>query len=446
MAGAVRVRYMMVALCFAATLVAYLERVAFSVAFTAAAIEQRLDQATKGGVLSAFYYGYALSQIPGGWAAAQYGGRRVLLCSFVLWAVCSALTPARAAPLLPVVVARALIGVAQGLIFPAIHTVLAQWTPPHEKSRAVSLVTSGMYMGAATAMLIIPTVVQAGGPRAVFLLMGALGAAWAGAWALLAREAPGSEASLQQGRTEALLALQMEALQAAEAGEGGHDKEASKQKGPAPGAIPWAGLLRSMAVWAIVVNNFTFHYAFYVLMNWLPTYFEQGLHAPLAHMGAAATIPYLLMFLALNAGGVLADRLIGRHSVPVLHARKALNTVGFGVATAAFLVMPQFRSVSGAVACSSVALGACAFARAGFAVNHMDIAPRYAGVVMGVSNTAGTLAGVVGVAAAGMVLTTATDGSGDVTGWGAVFGLSATLVAAGAVFYIVFAKGEKLFN
>ena len=29
------------------------------------------------------------------------------------------------------------------------------------------------------------------------------------------------------------------------------------------------------AVWAIVVNNFTFHYALYVVMNWLPLYFEQ---------------------------------------------------------------------------------------------------------------------------------------------------------------------------
>jgi sugar phosphate permease len=38
---------------------------------------------------------------------------------------------------------------------------------------------------------------------------------------------------------------------------------------------PWARMLRHPAVWAIVVNNFTFHYAFYVVMNWLPTYFDQ---------------------------------------------------------------------------------------------------------------------------------------------------------------------------
>lgn len=38
---------------------------------------------------------------------------------------------------------------------------------------------------------------------------------------------------------------------------------------------PWRRMLKSSAVWAIVVNNFAFHYAFYVVMNWLPTYFNR---------------------------------------------------------------------------------------------------------------------------------------------------------------------------
>jgi len=34
-------------------------------------------------------------------------------------------------------------------------------------------------------------------------------------------------------------------------------------------------MLASPAVWAIITNNFAFHYAFYVIMNWLPTYFNR---------------------------------------------------------------------------------------------------------------------------------------------------------------------------
>lgn len=42
-----------------------------------------------------------------------------------------------------------------------------------------------------------------------------------------------------------------------------------------PPATPWLRMLRHRAVWAIILNNFTFHYAFYVVMNWLPTYFDK---------------------------------------------------------------------------------------------------------------------------------------------------------------------------
>ena len=42
-----------------------------------------------------------------------------------------------------------------------------------------------------------------------------------------------------------------------------------------PSATPWRRMLSHTAIWAIIVNNFTFHYAFYVVMNWLPTYFDQ---------------------------------------------------------------------------------------------------------------------------------------------------------------------------
>lgn len=51
-------------------------------------------------------------------------------------------------------------------------------------------------------------------------------------------------------------------------------QKAQHAKGrPAP--TPWAPMLSSPAVWAIVINNFAFHYAFYVVMNWLPTYFNR---------------------------------------------------------------------------------------------------------------------------------------------------------------------------
>lgn len=49
--------------CFLATLSAYVERVGFSIAYTAMAKVANIDEATKGTVLSAFYWGYGVSQV-----------------------------------------------------------------------------------------------------------------------------------------------------------------------------------------------------------------------------------------------------------------------------------------------------------------------------------------------------------------------------------------------
>jgi hypothetical protein len=59
---------------------------------------------------------------------------------------------------------------------------------------------------------------------------------------------------------------------------------------------------------------------------------------------------------------------------------------------AALSVMPAARGALGGVALTTATLAALGLSRGGFSVNHMDIAPKYAGVLMGISNTAGRAA------------------------------------------------------
>ena len=75
------------------------------------------------------------------------------------------------------------------------------------------------------------------------------------------------------------------------------------------------------------VNNFTFHYAFYVVMNWLPTYFDSVLHASLSGTGSVKMLPYLVMFAMSNAGGYAGEWLIARRAT-VARARKIVNSIG----------------------------------------------------------------------------------------------------------------------
>ncbi|KAG9445094.1 hypothetical protein H6P81_016434 [Aristolochia fimbriata] len=435
-------RYVIVLLTFVCTCVCYIERVGFSIAYTVAADAVGVNQSSKGIILSTFYYGYALSQVPGGWAAQLVGGRRILLMSFVLWSLTCALVPLDPKHVPILVIARLLVGVAQGFIFPSIHTVLAQLVPPHERSRSVSLTMSGMYLGAAVGMLMLPSLVKFKGPQSVFLAEAILGAMWSILWLKYARDPPRSDnikaTSTVFGDTLLPLAKYKEKVKSE---NGGSSVPVAK--------IPWKRIILSLPVWAIVVNNFTFHYALYVLMNWLPTYFEQGLQLSLQEMGSSKMMPYLNMFIFSNIGGVVADHLITKKILSITRTRKFLNTTGFVIASLALMALPYFRGPNGAVFCSSVALGFLALGRAGFAVNHMDIAPKYAGIVMGVSNTAGTLAGIVGVGLTGQILESAKAANMDISGpdcWKPVFLIPSYLCIFSSFLFLVFSTGERIID
>ena len=149
-------------------------------------------------------------------------------------------------------------------------------------------------------------------------------------------------------------------------------------------------------------------------------------------------IPYVFAFLALNAGGWAADRMI-RAGMNVSRVRKTMQTVGFGGLALVLATVGYVQSVPLAIAMMSLGNIFGGAMAGGFGVNHLDIAPRGAGVIMGLSNTAGTIPGIVGVYVSGVIL--------EATGsWAVVFQTAAGVYVFGLVFYLIFASSRKLFD
>ena len=61
------------------------------------------------------------------------------------------------------------------------------------------------------------------------------------------------------------------------------------------------------------------------------------------------------------------------------------------------------KSTSLAVALFSVALGSSNLNTASYTVNHLDIAPRFSGVLMGITNAAATIPGIIGPYVVGLL-------------------------------------------
>jgi ACS family sodium-dependent inorganic phosphate cotransporter len=104
-------RYILVCMCFIGMIVCYADRTNFSVSIIPMRKEFNWDKTTEGFILSAFWYGYALTQVPGGWLSDRYSGKTVLSVAVICWSVATILTPVAAkAGLAPLIIIRLLLG------------------------------------------------------------------------------------------------------------------------------------------------------------------------------------------------------------------------------------------------------------------------------------------------------------------------------------------------
>ncbi|KAK6035747.1 hypothetical protein COOONC_26748 [Cooperia oncophora] len=107
-----------------------------------------------------------------------------------------------------------------------------------------------------------------------------------------------------------------------------------------------------------------------------------------------AALPHAVMGIVVLFGGQLADYLRSNKILSTTAVRKIFNCGGFGGEAAFMLVVAYTKKESTAVLALVLAVGCSGFAISGFNVNHLDIAPRYAAILMGFSNGIGTLAGL----------------------------------------------------
>ena len=119
--------------------------------------------------------------------------------------------------------------------------------------------------------------------------------------------------------------------------------------------------------------------------------------------------------------------------------RKLMQSIGFGGLAAALMVVGSVETAWMAIAVMTAGTALGAFVTGGFAVNHMDIAPKYAGTMMGITNTAGTIPGVIGVFVSGLIL----EWTGS---WALVFQVAAGITLFGLVFFLLFSSGERKFD
>jgi MFS transporter, ACS family, solute carrier family 17 (sodium-dependent inorganic phosphate cotransporter), other len=409
-------RYTVVALFFLGTALCYIDRISISVAIIPLAREFGYDSAAQGLVLSAVFWGYLWTQLAGGWMADRFGGHRVLGAGVAIWSLATFVTPpAAAASFSALLAARVLLGLGEGVNFPSIHSLTSRWTLPSERARVLSVNYSGMYVGTVLALSASPLIIRAFGWPALFYISGALGAVWVAVWMWIAADCPENSLRIGAAELERITTTRTAELRAVR--------------------VPWAAIAKEKAVWAIVVAHFCSNFGFNILLLWMPTYLHHSFDVPLARVGVYSIIPWIATFFTITFSGWLADSMIAR-GVSVGTVRKSMQTAAFAIGAIALMVVPEASTAAVAVALLTVAASGNGISSAAFGVNHLDVAPTYAGILMGISNTIATIPGIIGVAAAGLIVQTTKSFS-------AVFYLIAAVYCVGIFFYLRWASGEQ---
>jgi MFS family permease len=355
-------KWIIVLLLSLGMVIAYIERANISVVLALDEFKNlfQLADHDRGTLNSAFFWTYALLQIPAGWLVDRYGVKFPYAVAFLFWSVISALT-GLANAMWQFIVLRLLLGVGESVVAPASMRWIRFHCEEKERGLAVGLYMAGTKIGPAISAPITALLITALDWRRMFVVVGLGGLAWLVFWLLLVRD---------DDRTI--------------------ERAAARQ---AP-AVPFGRIMASPVIWGILIGTFAYNYFVYFCLTWLPAYFVEHRNLSLNKMSLFTMFSFGGMATVATLAGWLADRIIARGGDPV-KVRKAFTIAGLALASTE-LAGALAESQGTALFFAVFSLSGLGVATANYWALTQTLIPGAAiGRIVGIQNCASNLSGIV---------------------------------------------------
>ena len=357
-------RWAIVGLLFTASMINYMDRATVSFALPLISKELSLGPMTKGVLLSAFFWSYALMQIPIGYLVDRVNLRWLYAGAFTLWSVAQGLT-GLAGGLTTLVLFRALLGIGESIYLPGGSKIVSVLFPPKDRGLPAGLFDMGTRTGLVLDGILIPWLLVHYGWRRMFFIIGFSALLWLIPW----------------------LMMYPRKLQTA---------KACTLPDPGTAASPVRKprlMTMNRDLVGLCLGFFCFDYYWYLLLTWLPDYLVtvRGLTIPTA--GLSAAIPYFVFGISQPLGGWIGDRLV-RRGWNETRARKIIITAAFCMG---LFLIPAAWAAKVETAVILIIIGCLVgLASANIMVILQGCAPpNEIGVWTGAENFVGNLAGVL---------------------------------------------------
>ena len=405
-----RIRYLLIMLIFVVSAVVYIDRSNMSIAGIYLAKDYHISQFQLGWVQSAFLAGYALFQIPAGWVVGKLGPRKTLTLGLLWWSaltVATALVPPDMAGALWVLIGvRFVLGLGESVAYPASNQFIAAWFPTQERGKANGWVFGGVGLGSGTAPPLIGLIIVAFGWHAAFYFSAVVGLVICGVWYLAARDAPAEHPKV----TAAELAHIRAGMPV-------------KMEGAMP-PVPWGKIFSSRDVWMVTIAYVAFGYVAFIFHTWFFPYVKNGLGLDMKQSVLLTAIPFIAMTTCCLAGGVVSDWLVKKKGQYI--GRSVFGAFTLFLTCGLLLVGGNAHNPYVAIAILACAAGALYFGQATYWAVGADFGGHYSGIVSGLINMGGQIAGTI--------TASATPWFAQEYGWPVAF-----YVAAGMSFVCAFA-------
>lgn len=412
------VRYGVLGFSVAMAVILYLDRMAISVALPAIARDLDLEIAQVADSVAAFFWCYALCQVPAGWLGDRWGGRRALTLYVVAWSLAIA-GLGLAGGLASLIVMRALLGVGQAGAYATTASFLRCWIPFARRGVANSAVSLGGRTGGVLAPALTSVLMrlwagagmEADSWRPVFVGYGCVGMVWAFFFWRWFRDEP----RLHPGTNAVEQALIV-----------GGEPAPVEPHGGANERMSLGALLASRGLQFLALANFAVNLGWIFVGTLLPTYLITAHGRGELAAGLAASLTATAGMAGCLCGGIATDWLVRR--VGLVWGRRLPGMISYGGAAVLYAICFVQRDVDAIVALLIAASFFGDFALGAMWATYQDIGGPWSGTVLGWANMCGN----IGAACAASLVPRLADSFG----WPSVFAFSCVTYGVGTLAWL----------
>lgn len=376
-------RWVVCALLFAATVIAYVDRgVIANLEPNLQNVIPGLDLRTYGFITATFQTAYALAMFFAGGLTDKLGTRKAFLYAIALWSV-AAMLPGAAFSVLSLGIAMFVLGLGEAANFPACIRTVAEWFPKRERTLATSIFNSGANVGNMIVPVLVPWFLTFSNWRGTFVIAGALGLVWLGIWWMYYRR-PEEHPGVSPAELAHILSDPGEKLQ----------------------SVPWSHIFPIKETWGFAAAKFLTDPIWWFYLFWIPPYLRRAdtFNLSLNEARMPVVLAYAISIVGSIGAGYVNSLLIDRGVHPNL-ARKGTMLACVLLIVPIFAV-PYVHNLWTVVAL----LGMATAGHQGWSANLFtvpsDVFPKTAvASVTGFGGMAGAVGGILLQAGAGVIVT-----------------------------------------